>query len=167
MLARAPNLTSVKGSVFINSTAQLDCSKWQKLNASGVIKGTFFCASALSNGAGGGTSLSRGAIAGIVVGCVAALVFLACRYFMAGPPRQVSEGKAKGGPSAVDTPAADSQNATASGAAELASKSNVPELAGVLQPARGELSGTEQSEDFGPVPVRGELEGDSMARASY
>jgi hypothetical protein len=177
MLARsgAPNLTSVQGSVFINSTLQLDCSKWQQLNASGVIKGTFFCASALSNGASSassGTSLSPGAIAGIVVGCVAAFaLFVVGCYFVAKyfdrNHRQVPEAKAEGGPSALEAPAADSENTIPSGVAELASKSNVPQLEDVLGPVRSELSGTEQDEDFGRVPARGELEEGPSAQGSY
>jgi hypothetical protein len=166
MLARAPNLTSVQGSVFINSTAQLDCSKWQQLNASGVIKGTFFYASALSNSVSGGAGLSPGAIAGIVVGCVAALaLFVVGCYFVTRSPdrncRQVSEG-----PSASDAAVADSQHVIVSGVVELASNSNVPQLAGVLGPVQSELSGTERGEDFGRVPAQGELEGGSAARGS-
>jgi hypothetical protein len=67
---RAPNLTMVKGSVFINSTGMLDCTQWNKLNSSGVIQGSYFCDSPLMASGGPGVHLSHGAIAGIVVGCI-------------------------------------------------------------------------------------------------
>jgi hypothetical protein len=159
-----------------NSTLQLDCSKWQQLNASGVIKGTFFCASALGNGTSSVSSvasLSPGAIAGIVIGCVAGFaLFIVCCYFVAKSfypnlPLVIPEAEAEGRPSALEVPAVDSENAIAGGVAELASKSNVPQMADVLGPFRGELSGTAQDGDSGRDPVRGELEGGPSARGSY
>ncbi|RFU26988.1 hypothetical protein B7463_g9341, partial [Scytalidium lignicola] len=148
----APNLTSVGGSVFINSTAQLDCSKWQQLKASGVIKGTLFCESAPHR-----TRLSPGAIAGIAVGGLVTLTLLATICYR----MVVLKAKARGGQSA-----ANSQNGTTGDMAELASKSNVPQMSDVLGPAQNELNATE-SGNVGRILVREELDGNSTARGSY
>lgn len=151
---RAPNLTSVQGSVFINSTARLDCSKWQHLKASGVIKGVLSCESAPR-----GTRLSPGAIAGITVGGAVALALFAAigyRYRMVFLKAKVRS----------DQSAAASHKGTTGNRSELASKSNVPQMSDVLGPARAELNAAE-SGNVGRTSFREELDESSTVRGSY
>jgi len=112
----------VQGSVFINSTGELDCSEWRKLKASGVIKGKIFC-SAVSQ-----EKLSSGDIAGIAIGGAAAIgiAFIGC--FLGRKVNKHSEAKPKLGPN---------NNSGGNG---------MPELDGTGKPSMREMEGLQCDE---------------------
>jgi hypothetical protein len=155
--------------VFINSTAQLDCTPWKELNASGVIKDRLFCASTLTLPNTSSVHLSKGAIIGISIGSVVtvAVIIAGCLAGKTKVDKQVSNFLANlASRTRKDT-------SDLHGPAELFGKGNIPEIGETSGPGRQELEVLQTdlvhngSAGAANQQNRNELEAGFMTRGSY
>ena len=155
--------------MFINSTAKLDCTPWTDLNSSGVVKGDFFCASTLPLASSSSVHLSRGAIIGISVGSVVAVLLVIIGCFVA--KRKVDSHSA----SFLEGLAGKRKKNDSDllGPAELFGKGNIPEIGESSGQVRRavEVQQAEPANSLSEMAVRqqggNELESDFVTRASY